>query len=215
MANITKLEELKVDKIEIKNTEVYNGSTVEGTVTLKLDRISGECLGGLSWDLLFPRLGSETGREYLVNQGWVEDRFRKLSDTEFYRGLDVTSLDGAITFTHLLEGSSEPLFDWSLYTEDEGGGAIGVISYQNAIKFVNQYGTGGSGTLRLDTEGITMSGTTYYNNGTLNLTNSTIEINSNTGTAGQVLTSTGSGLEWKNSANIYLDSDGYLHIDTE
>lgn len=51
-----------------------------------------------------------------------------------------------------------------------------------------------------------MSGTTYYNNGTLNLTNSTIEVESNTGTAGQVLTSTGSGLEW---SNIVID-DGVI-----
>lgn len=216
MANITKLEELKVDNIEVKNTEVHNGSTTEGTVTLKLDRISGECWGGLSWDLLFPRLVSETGREYLASQGWVEDQhFRSIPNTEFEFGLKVTNLDEAIVFTHLLEGSSEPLVDWSLYTEDEDGGAIGVISYQNALKFVDQYGNEGSGRLRLDTDGITMSGTTYYNNGTLNLTNSTIEVNGNTGTAGQVLTSTGSGLEWKDPSGGSIDTSYLLSWDPE
>lgn len=74
MANITKLEELKVDKIEVKNTEDYNGSTTEGTVTLKLDRISGECWGGYSWDLLFPRIGSEQGNNVIVTPQYLADK---------------------------------------------------------------------------------------------------------------------------------------------
>lgn len=74
MANITKLEELKVDKIEIKNTEVHNGAETEGTVTLKLDRISGECWGGYSWDLLFPRLGNEQGNNVIVTPQYLTDK---------------------------------------------------------------------------------------------------------------------------------------------
>ena len=81
--------------------------------------------------------------------------------------------------------------------EEEDNNGIVKVEYGTALVFSEQYRSEGSGRLRLDTDGITMSGTTYYNNGTLNLTNSTIVVNGNTGTAGQVLTSTGSGLEWR------------------